>query len=86
MILRYGNINNFIEAPLFTVTSLVMSMVRNGNEHANRFFIDGCDMVWCYSQAVGRADTTTVVSYELEAGLWEIRALMNLSNILLVSL
>ena len=86
MILRYGNSNNFIEAPLVTVTSVVMSMARNGSEYAYRFFIDGCDMAWCYSQAVGTADTTTVVSYQLAAGLWEISALMNLQNILLVSL
>ena len=83
MILRYGNTNDSIEAPLFT--GLVMSLNRNGNSNSYRFFIESCNMAWCYSQAVGVTDTTTVANYPLEAGLWEINALMNVQNLLLVS-
>ena len=84
MILRYGNTNDLIEAPLFT--GLVMSLNRNGNNNTYRFFIESCDMAWCYSQAVGIADTTTVASYPLEAGMWEINSLMNVQSLILVSL
>ena len=84
MILRYGNANDTIEAPLFT--GLVMSLNRNGNRNTYRFFIESCNMAWCYSQAVGVTDTSTAASHPLEAGLWELSALMNVENLLLVSL
>ena len=83
MILRHGNINDPIEAPLFT--GLVMSLNRNGYTNTYRFFIESCGMAWCYSQAVGVMDTTTVASYPLEAGVWEISALMNVQSLILVS-
>lgn len=84
LILRYGNIDNFVEPPLFT--TLVMSMTRNGNDNTYRFFIERCDTTWCYSHAVSQTNTTTIASYPLEAGLWEISALMNVQNLVLVSL
>lgn len=87
--MRYGNINNFVEAPLVTTVSspLVMSMTGNGgNNHIYRFFITDCGMTWCYSEAVGQTDTRTSASYQLEAGQWEITATMDVQNLILVSL
>ena len=76
-----------MEAPLFAIISpLVMSMARNGDDYNYRFFIDDCGMTWCYSEAVGQTDRNTTVSYQLEAGLWEITTLMDVQNLILVSL
>lgn len=63
-----------------------MTIARNGDEYTYRFFIDSCNMMWCYCKAVGQTDATTIANYQLEAGLWEISALMNLQNLILVSL
>jgi len=83
--LRYVNVNDVIEAPLFTTLEMSTTVARNNNAYSYRFFIEGCDMVWCYSLAVDRTDTNAIASYQLEAGQWEIRATMNVQNLLLVS-
>lgn len=73
-----------MEAPLFTTLSMDVTM--NDNQFTYRFFIESCNTVWCYSQAVGLSDTTTVAAYQLEAGPWRISGLMNIQNLILVSL
>lgn len=86
MILRYANVNDTMEAPLFTTLVMSATITRNNSAYAYRFFIEGCDMVWCYSQAVDIANPTTPANYQLDAGSWEISSTMSVDNLLLVSL
>jgi len=80
LILRYANTSDVVEAPLVT------RLIRSGDstQLTYRFFIEGCEMLWCYSLAVGLDDINEVVEHELVAGQWDITVTMDVTNLKLV--
>ena len=67
-------------------TPLVTRLSRPGDRTrlTYRFFIVGCDTLWCYALGVGVVDLTMVAEHQLTAGQWNIQATMDVRNLKLV--